>query len=35
VTRAKQVVWQVRDFETFGNGLASSQILDLPEGTIR
>jgi hypothetical protein len=35
VTRDKQVVWQFRDFDTFGNGLASSQILDLPEGTIR
>ena len=35
VTRNKQVVWQFRDFDTFGNGLASSQILDLPEGTIR
>ena len=24
-----------RDFETFGNGLASCQILDLPQGSVR
>ena len=27
VTRAKQVVWQFRDFERFGNALTNSQIL--------
>jgi hypothetical protein len=35
VTREKQVVWTFRDFQTFGNSLASVQILDLPTGTIR
>ncbi|MCY2967759.1 MAG: PQQ-binding-like beta-propeller repeat protein [Planctomycetota bacterium] len=35
VNRDKQVVWQFRDFETFGNGLASSHVVDLPKGTIR
>ena len=35
VTRDKKVVWKFMDFNTFGNGLASSQILDLPEGSIR
>jgi hypothetical protein len=28
VTRAKKVVWAVQDFKTFGNNLASAQILD-------
>ncbi|MFN9267589.1 MAG: hypothetical protein ACK5V1_02980 [Planctomycetaceae bacterium] len=35
VTREKRVVWRFRDFETFGNSLAASQVLDLPAGTIR
>ena len=35
VTRDKQVVWKMENFETFGNGLASSQILNLPDGSIR
>lgn len=35
ITRDKQVVWKFMDFNTFGNGLASSLVLDLPEGTIR
>ena len=35
VTREKKVVWQLKNFKTFGNGWASSHVLDLPEGTIR
>ena len=35
VTRDKKVVWQFRDFNTFGNGLASAHVLGLPEGTRR
>lgn len=35
VTRDKQVVWRFRDFETFGNSLAASHVLELPAGTIR
>jgi len=34
VTRDKQVVWQMKNFDTFGNGLAMAQILDVP-GVIR
>lgn len=34
VTRDKKVVWQFKDFNTFGNGLAASHILDVP-GVIR
>jgi hypothetical protein len=28
VTRGKEVVWTFRDFETFGNGLAATRVLD-------
>jgi hypothetical protein len=35
VTREKKVLWKFEDFKTFGNGLAASQVLDLPEGAIR
>ena len=35
VTRGKKVVWVFRDFKNFGNSLASAQVLDVPEGTIR
>ena len=35
VTPDKKVVWTFENFETFGNGLAASQVLDLPDGTIR
>jgi PQQ-like domain len=35
VTRDKKVVWQFRDFQIFGNSLASAQVLDVPAGTIR
>jgi hypothetical protein len=35
VTSDKKVVWTFRDFTTFGNGLASAHVLDLPDGTIR
>ncbi len=35
VTRDKQVVWTFKNFDTFGNGLASSHVLGLPEGTVR
>ena len=34
VTRDKKVVWQMKNFDTFGNGLASSQIVDVP-GVVR
>jgi outer membrane protein assembly factor BamB len=35
VTRDKKIVWAFKNFEVFGNGLAASQILDAPKGTIR
>lgn len=35
VTRDKKVVWTFENFETFGNGLAASQVLGLPEGAVR
>jgi hypothetical protein len=35
ITRDKKIVWSFMNFKTFGNGLASSQVLGLPEGTIR
>ncbi len=35
VTPEKKVVWSFENFETFGNGLAASQVLDLPAGTVR
>ena len=35
VTPDKKVVWTFENFETFGNDLAASQVLDLPPGTIR
>ena len=35
VTPDKKVMWIFENFETFGNGLAASQVLDLPDGTIR
>jgi outer membrane protein assembly factor BamB len=35
VTRDKKVVWTFRNFKTFGNGLAASQILGAPNETIR
>ncbi|MFM7316141.1 MAG: PQQ-binding-like beta-propeller repeat protein [bacterium] len=35
VTRDKKVVWKFENFKTFGNGLAASHVLDLPEGTVR
>ena len=35
VTREKELVWQFRDFQTFGNGLAASQVLGLGEGVVR
>ena len=34
VTREKKVVWQMKNFEVFGNGLASSHIVDVP-GVVR
>lgn len=34
VTRDKKVVWRFRDFKTFGNGLAASQVLGI-EGVRR
>jgi len=34
VTRDKQVVWQMLNFQTFGNGLAASHIVDVP-GVVR
>jgi len=35
VTKDKKVVWTFENFETFGNGLAASHVLDLPEGAVR
>jgi hypothetical protein len=35
VTPEKKVVWKFGNFETFGNGLAASQLLDLPKGAVR
>jgi hypothetical protein len=35
VTRDKKVVWTFKNFQTFGNGLAASQLLGAPPGTIR
>ncbi len=35
VTREKKVVWTFKNFEVFGNSLASAHVLDLPEGTRR
>jgi hypothetical protein len=31
VTRDKKVVWQFKDFKTFGNSLAAAQVLDLKD----
>lgn len=35
VTRDKKVVWTFKDFKTFGNGLAASQVLDVKGKVIR
>jgi hypothetical protein len=35
VTRDKQVVWTFKDFKTFGNSLAASQVLDVKGKVIR
>jgi hypothetical protein len=35
VTRDKKVVWTFKNFDTFGNGLASSHVLGLPAETVR
>jgi hypothetical protein len=35
VTRDKKVVWSFKDFKTFGNGLAASQVLDIKGKVIR
>ena len=35
VTRDKKVVWTFKDFKTFGDSLAASQVLDLPGKAIR
>jgi len=35
VTRDKKVVWQFKDFKTFGNGLAASFLIGTPQGTVR
>ena len=35
VTRDKKVVWTFKNFQTFGNSLASAHVLDLPESTVR
>ena len=35
VTRDKKVVWTFKNFKTFGNGLASCHILDIPGKVIR
>lgn len=31
VTRAKKVVWQFKDFKTFGNSLAAAHVLDIKD----
>ncbi|MBO0699937.1 MAG: PQQ-binding-like beta-propeller repeat protein [Zavarzinella sp.] len=35
VTRDKRVVWKFKDFKTFGNGLAATQVLGIPGKVIR
>ena len=35
VTRDKQVVWTFKDFKTFGNALATAQLLDIPGNVLR
>ena len=35
VTRDKKVVWTFKDFKTFGNGLAASQVLGIKGKVIR
>ena len=35
VTRAKQVVWTLDDWKTFGNDLCTGWLLDAPAGTVR
>jgi WD40 repeat protein len=35
ITRDKKVVWTFKDFKNFDNGLASTHILGVPEGSIR
>ena len=35
VTRDKKVVWTFKDFKTFGNGLATAQVLDVKGKVIR
>lgn len=35
VSRDKKLLWQFRNFETFGNDLAAAQVLDLPKKVIR
>jgi hypothetical protein len=35
VTRDKKVVWTFKDFQTFGNGLAAAQVLDVKGKVIR
>jgi hypothetical protein len=35
VTRDKQVVWQFKDFKTFGNSLAAAQVLGVEGNVIR
>lgn len=35
VTRDKRVVWTFKNFNTFGNGLAAAQVLDVEGGVLR
>ena len=35
VTRDKKVVWTFKDFQTFGNGLAATQVLGTAEPVVR
>ncbi len=35
VTRAKQVVWTLHDFQVFGNDLASALVINVAEGVVR
>jgi hypothetical protein len=35
VTRSKQVVWTFKNWDIFGDSLATAQVLDTPAGTLR
>ena len=35
ITREKKVIWTFKNFKSFGNGLAATQVIGVPEGTVR